>query len=240
MTTNSFIPSPPRQALLPVIALMAALVLPSFARDPGPPSNPGTPKTAPAHSGRPSAVAPARKAAPAPIRRGMQARPDPRYRPAANFAELQAIAGEVARASGRKIHWRLRHGENPGPLVRIRGTLADCTIFIHPIAAKKLPANTWAFLFGHEFAHMTEQLGAHTDTNPDVELKADIAGARYAMAAGFRLDSFLGWVLTEPNKETSSHGSLHRRVESIAKRLGIRQNAIRSEAQLYSKYRTRH
>ncbi|MEK7951426.1 hypothetical protein [Luteolibacter soli] len=170
----------------------------------------------------------------------MQARPDPRYRPALNFGELQTIAGEVARASGRKINWHLRLGENPGPLVRIRGTQADCTIFIHPLAAKKVPANTWAFLFGHEFAHLTEKLGAHTETNPDIELKADITGSRYATAAGFRLDAFLGWVLTEPNKTTSSHGTLHRRVDEIAKRFGIHQAAIRAQAQLYSDYRARH
>jgi len=170
----------------------------------------------------------------------MQGRPDPRYRPPANFGELQTIAGEVARSSGKKINWHLRLGENPGPLVRIRGTQADCTIYIHPLAAKKIPANTWAFLFGHEFAHVTERLGAHTETNPNVELKADITGARYATAAGFRLDSFLGWVLTEPNKQTSSHGSLHRRVDEIAKRFGIHQNAIRTQAQLYSDYRARH
>jgi hypothetical protein len=254
MTPHSF--APHRRAALPAIAaaLAFALVLPSEARDPGPPPTSGTARDTSDRSGRPSAPAlpatpkskarpqptPKAKSAPAPHRRGMQARPDPRYRPAANFGELQTIAGEVARASGRKINWHLRLGENPGPLVRIRGTLADCTIFIHPIAAKKLPANTWAFLFGHEFAHLTEHLGAHSETNPDVELKADIAGARFATAAGFRLDAFLGWVLTEPNKQTSSHGSLHRRVDQIAKRFGVHQNAIRAQAQLYTDYRARH
>ena len=250
--------APHRRVALPAFAaaLAFALVFPSaaLARDPGPPPTSGTSRDTSDRSQRPSSPAlpatpkqraqpqPAAKAkaASAPHRRGMQARPDPRYRPAVNFGELQTIAGEVARASGRKINWHLRLGENPGPLVRIRGTLADCTIFIHPIAAKKLPANTWAFLFGHEFAHLTEHLGAHTETNPDVELKADIAGARFATAAGFRLDSFLGWVLTEPNKQTSSHGSLHRRVDQIAKRFGIHQNAIRTQAQLYSDYRSRH
>lgn len=217
-------------------ALAIALTLPSEARDPGPPPTSGPSRSAPRSTTEP----PAQKAASAPQRRGMQARPDPRYRPAANFGELQTIASEVARASGRNINWHLRLGENPGPLVRIRGTLDNCTISIHPIAAKKLPANTWAFLFGHEFAHLTERLGAHTETNPDVELKADITGARYATAAGFRLDAFLGWVLTEPNKTTSSHGTLHKRVDQIAKRFGIHQNAIRTQAQLYSDYRARH
>jgi hypothetical protein len=248
--------APYRRVSLPAFAtaLAIALAIPplALARDPGPPPTSGTSRDSSDRSQRPSSPAlPAKpkaqpqaatkgKTAPATHRRGMQARPDPRYRPAANFGELQTIAGEVARASGRKINWHLRLGENPGPLVRIRGTLADCTIFIHPIAAKKLPANTWAFLFGHEFAHLTEQLGVHTDTNPDVELKADIAGARFASAAGFRLEAFLGWVLTEPNKQTSSHGSLHRRVDQIAKRFGIHQNAIRAQAQLYSDYRARN
>ncbi|MCW1887421.1 hypothetical protein OKA04_21975 [Luteolibacter flavescens] len=242
MTIHSLEQTRQRLARLAMgVVLVASMTWPVVAREPGPPGKPGTTWNAPHHGTRqttpPRAAQPKRAE---PIRRGMQARPDPRYRPAANFAELQAIAGEVARASGRKINWKLRHGENPGPLVRIRGTLADCTITIHPLAAQKLPANTWAFLFGHEFAHLTEQLGVHSETNPEVELKADIAGARYAMAAGFRLDAFLGWVLTEPNKETSSHGSLHRRVDSIAKRFGIRQEAIRAQAQLYSRYRARH
>jgi len=242
--SHPHLPRPSRAAVL-ACALAAAIALPATARDPGPPKDFGKPHSTPRQGTSPATAAPkAQKAAPAQApavhRRGMQARPDPRYRPAANFGELQTIAGEVARASGRKINWHLRLGENPGPLVRIRGTLADCTIFIHPIAAKKVPANTWAFLFGHEFAHLTEHLGAHTETNPDVELKADITGARYATAAGFRLDAFLGWVRTEPNKQTSSHGSLHRRVNQIAKRFGIHENAIRTQAQLYSNYRAKH
>ena len=74
--------------------------------------------------------------------------PDPRYRPAMNFPELQAVAGQVAKTSGRKIRWHLELGKNPGPLVRIRSGLNDCTIAIHPVAARKVPPNTWAFIFG--------------------------------------------------------------------------------------------
>ena len=170
------------------------------------------------------------------VRRKSQ-RPDPRYRPPKDFAELQTIAGEIARASGKNIQWRLQYGENPGPLARIRGTINDCTIFVHPVASRKIPLNTWAFIFGHEFAHLAENLGTHSQTNPSNELKADIAGARYAMASGFRLESFLGWVLTEPNQTSNTHGSLHQRVQSVATRFGIPQNVIQAEAKRHQRYR---
>ena len=171
------------------------------------------------------------------LRRAKNARPDPRYRPPENFAELQAVAGEVARTSGRVIHWHLALGENPGPLARIRGGLDDCTIFLHPVGARKVPPNTWAFIIAHEFAHRVEKLGDHSHTNPANELKADIAGARYAMAAGYRLEAFLGWVLNEPNRYTKSHGSPHQRVQSIAAHFGIPQKVIQAEALRYSRNR---
>jgi len=161
-------------------------------------------------------------------------RTDPRYRQPQNLAELQAVAGEVAKSTGRKIHWNLTLGENPGPLVRIAGDLENCTISIHPVAARKVPPNTWAFLFGHEFAHLTENLGPPSQTTPAKELKADIAGARYAMAAGYRLESFLGWVLTEPNQSSNSHGPLRLRVQSIATHFGIPQTTIQEQARRYS------
>jgi hypothetical protein len=143
----------------------------------------------------------------------------------------------VAKTSGRKIHWRLVSGKDPCPLVTIRGDLDDCTITIHPVAARTVPPNTWAFLFGHEFAHLVESLGTHSQTNPASELKADIAGARYAMAAGYRIDAFLGWVLTERDQTSDSHGTLRERVQAIAARFGIRQSLIKTEAQRYSKAR---
>ncbi len=136
---------------------------------------------------------------------------DPRYRPPVGISELRAVAAKVAKATGRDIRWRLELGTDPGPLALIRGGLDNCTILIHPVAARTVPPNTWAFIFGHEFAHRVENLGSHSQSNPSNELKADIAGARYAMAAGYRIESFLGWVLTEPNHQTKSHGSLRDR-----------------------------
>ena len=181
-----------------------------------------------------------RAARASPPRRGMEARPDPRYRPPADLRELQAVAGEVAAATGRRIRWRLRLGPAQGPLVKIRGTVADCTITLHPVAARKVPPNTWAYLFGHEFAHLVEDLGTHGAATPADELKADIAGARYAMAAGYRLDAFLGWVTTEPDQTTATHGTLHQRVQQIARRYGISQKTIDAEARRARKYRASH
>jgi hypothetical protein len=179
--------------------------------------------------------------APVPFKRPANGRPDPRYRPPTNASELHSVAREVAKASGHQIRWRLAFGKNPGPLAIIRGTVDDCTIFVHPIAATKVPPNTWAFIIGHEFAHLTENLGTHSKTSPANELAADIAGARYAMAAGYRLEAFLGWVLTEPNqKTTQSHGSLEKRVQQIAARYGIPQNTIQAEAKKATKYRATH
>lgn len=219
--------------MLPYFALIALLVCTSCSGQP----MPGAAKhpTAPHRSAaRPVAKIDTPRAQ---YRRLPGGRPDPRYRQPLSFAELQAVAGEVAKATGRKIHWRLVHGKNPGPLVGIRGGLDNCTITIHPVAARTVPPNTWAFLFGHEFAHLTENLGPPSQTTPAKELKADIAGARYAMAAGYRLESFLGWVLTEPNQSSGSHGSLNLRVKSIAAHFGIPQSAVQAQAKRYSQPR---
>ena len=163
------------------------------------------------------------------IRRPQAGRPDPRYRPPMNFAELQSVAEEVAKASGRRIHWRLEAGSDPGPLARVTGSIDNCVIHLHPVAARQVPPNTWAFIFGHEFAHRVENLGEHGESTPANELKADLAGARYAMAAGYRLEAFLGWVLAQPNQVSTTHGSLHERVRAIATHFGIPENVIQAQ-----------
>ncbi len=161
-------------------------------------------------------------------------RTDPRYRPPANFEELRTVAGRVAKSTGRVIHWQLEPGKNPGPLATIRGGIEGCTIYVHPLAARKVPPNTWAFIIGHEFAHRVENLANHSLNNPANELKADIAGARYAMAAGYRVEAFLGWVLAQPNQTSTSHGSLHKRVQGIAAHFRIPQNVLQAEAKRYA------
>lgn len=195
------------------------------------------PRSAP--SARPGLTTATAKPSPVSLRRPQGPYPDPRYRPPVNFSELQTVARKVAKASGRVIHWQLNLGENPGPLAKITGGIDDCRIFIHPIASRKVPPNTWAFIFGHEFAHRVEKLGAHGQTNPENELKADIAGARYAMAAGYRVEAFLGWMLAEPDQTTQTHGSLHKRVYAIAAHFGIPKNVILAEAKRYLKDRAK-
>lgn len=221
-------------AELPVFALMVLVAFPSCAMEPVP--APVASRTSLEPVGH-QPKAQKKKTAPTPFQRPKDGRPDPRYRPPANFAELQAVADEVARASGRKINWRLQRGSAQGPLVTIRGSLENCIITLHPVAAQKVPPNTWAFLFGHEFAHLVENLGTHSATTPANELKADIAGARYAMAAGYRIEAFLGWVLTEPDKETNSHGSLEKRVKEISAHFGVPRSAVQAETRRASNYR---
>ncbi len=213
-------------------ALIAIAVCPSCGGEPAPPST---------HS-RDDMDAATRlpRTAASPARRRSSERPDPRYRKTAGFSELRMVAAEVALASGREIHWQLQAGPNPGPLVQISGSIDNCTIYVHPIAASKVSPNTWAFLFGHEFAHMTESLGNHSTTNPSNERKADIVGARYAMAAGYRIEAFLGWVLTEPDQQTASHGSLNQRVKAISAHFGVPQAVIQKETRRASQYRANH
>ncbi len=134
----------------------------------------------------------------------------------------------------------LQRGSARGTWITIRGTLENCTITLHPVAALKVPPNSWAFLFGHGFAHLVEALGTHSATNAANERRADIAGARHAMAAGYRLESFLGWVLTEPDKHTDSHGSLHQRVKAISAHFCVPPSAVQAQAQRYTRYRATH
>ena len=217
---------PSVHAWLPGIGSLATIALVTFQ------SCSAAPMSAPV----PTARRPTPAAKPV-IRRPQAGLPDPRYRAPMNFAELQSVAGEVAKASGRKIHWRLELGANPGPLARITGGIDNCVIHLHPVAARQVPPNTWAFIFGHEFAHRIEKLGEHGQSNPANELKADLAGARYAMAAGYRLEAFLGWVLAQPNQVSTTHGSLHERVRAIAAHFRIPENVIKAETKRHANQR---
>lgn len=152
--------------------------------------------------------------------------PDPRYRPPLSIEELDRVASMVSRASGGGFRGSIGIGPDPGPTCRIRGPQDGGEMQVHPVALNRVPPNSWAFIFGHEFAHQTGRYGPHGSTTPELELRADIEGAEFARQAGFDLGAHLGWVFSRPNKGSSSHGSDHDRAEAVARHFGISSGEI--------------
>ena len=109
----------------------------------------------------------------------------------------------------------------------------DGVIRVHPRAATQIPPNSWAFIFGHEFAHQTQHFGQFGKTSPELELRADIIGAQYARKAGFDLAAHLGWILSCRNQYSSSHGDWHARAEATARHFGISPTELRLQANRY-------
>jgi hypothetical protein len=152
--------------------------------------------------------------------------PDPRFRPPFGTWEIDRVASMVAKATGQSVSGTIIVSEE-SPLARIRGPLDGGEIQINPRAAVTIPPNSWAFIIGHEFAHRTNDLGSHGQTNPELEFQADLIGARYAMDAGFDLAAHIAWTLSRTgNRWTPSHGSLHDRAERLGQHYGIPWQAV--------------
>jgi hypothetical protein len=147
--------------------------------------------------------------------------------------ELDRVASMVARASGSKVRGNIELGPDPGPICRIRGSAEEGTVQIHPLAAVQVPPNSWAFIFGHEFAHQLGSFGPHGSTTPELELQADIAGAGYARNAGFDLAAHLGWMFSHRNTYSDSHGEWHGRAEATARHFGISSEDIWAKMDRY-------
>lgn len=160
--------------------------------------------------------------------------PDPRYRAPMSFSEIEEVARNVVRGSGKKIRIEVKVGEEPSPPCIVRGNRDHGVIEINPSAARQIPPNSWAFIFGHEIAHLVEQIGPHGDTSPQVELRADIVGAKYAMNAGFKLDAYLGWLMSLPVQRSQSHGSTRSRARAMARHFGITESELQKQ---FSRYR---
>jgi hypothetical protein len=159
--------------------------------------------------------------------------PDPRYRPPMGIEELDRVASMVSRASGGGFKGSIGIGPDPGPTCRIRGPRDGGEMQVHPVAQTRVPPNSWAFIFGHEFAHQSGRFGAHGSTTPELELRADIEGADYAREAGFDLSAHLGWIFSRPNKGSASHGLDHDRAEAVARHFGIHPDEIGMHVQRY-------
>jgi hypothetical protein len=142
--------------------------------------------------------------------------------PPLEFWELDHIARRVAAVCGRELAGPVRSNGNPkGPVASIQAIGGKDRITVNPRAAREIPPNAWAFIFGHEFAHQVHGFGHRGHTDPQQELRADILGARYAMDAGFSLETYLRWMLSRKPTSTESHGNLHTRARGLAKHYGI-------------------
>lgn len=93
-------------------------------------------------------------------------------------------------------------------------------IYVDPQKMNTLSPNTWAFIIGHELAHIF--LGHTTGINRGVqnEFDADRWGAMWAYRAGYNVDSFLQYMATEPDICTPSHGCWHDRIRNIKNMFG--------------------
>ena len=163
--------------------------------------------------------------------------PDPRYRPPVGLTELERVASVVGSASGNTIRGHIVTGPETGPLCGIRGNMDDGIIRVHPRAARQIPPNSWAFIFGHEFAHQTQHLGPAGGTTPELELHVDIIGAGYARKAGFDLAAHLGWIMSCRNQYSNSHGDWHQRAQATARHFGISPAEVQYQADIYRRMR---
>jgi hypothetical protein len=159
--------------------------------------------------------------------------PDPRFRTPYGVGEIDRVASMVAKTTGQRVSGNVVVTEATA-LASIGGPLENGEIRINPRAAATIPPNSWAFIIGHEFAHRTHELGLHGRTNPELEVQADVIGARYAMDAGFDLAAHIAWTLSHTgNRWSPSHGSLHDRAERLGLHYGIPQEAVASRLSRY-------
>lgn len=134
----------------------------------------------------------------------------------------------VARATGAGAKGEVVASSEPGaPFASIRGPIDAGLITVNPRAAIEVPPNTWAFVIGHEFAHQVHRFGHREATNSELEFKADVIGAEYAIKAGFDLAAHVAWVLSRPANLSVSHGSNHDRALRLAGHFGVPPEEVR-------------
>ncbi|MGC4014609.1 MAG: hypothetical protein QM755_08865 [Luteolibacter sp.] len=150
------------------------------------------------------------------------AHPAMRYDPAKRLPrglwEIDHVARQVASVAGRRVSGSVQQSffEN-GPVASIQETSDGDRIVVNPRAAREIPLNAWAFIFGHEFAHQVYNFGHRGNTDPQQELRADIIGAKYAKEAGYKLVPYLHWMFSRRPDSSPSHGDLHWRAREMAR-----------------------
>lgn len=168
--------------------------------------------------------------------------PDPRYRAPFGVWELDRVASMVAKASGFVVRGKLRVADHQDcPLARIQGSASSGIITVHPVAARDVPPNSWAFIFGHEFAHQTDPRARSSSghSNPECERWADIVGAEYAVRGGFDVAAYAAWILSRPESVSQTHGSRHGRAMVLIEHFRIPMEAVEMNRQRLARFSPR-
>jgi hypothetical protein len=146
--------------------------------------------------------------------------PDPRYRGPVELWELEAVAFMVASASGLPIAGYIEVAKDEdAPLIKMRGPLTNNVLVLNPLAVRGIPPNSWAFIFGHEFALRTRTKSEDPSAMSQAELerRADRVGATFARAAGFDLGAHLAWALGPRRELTDAEQATAAAVMAMAK-----------------------
>lgn len=69
------------------------------------------------------------------------------------------------------------------------------TLLINPRALNYFTRNDWAFIIGHELAHLESRKGGFRRA----ESKADVLGMRFAIKSGYDPIKYLGGILARPD-----------------------------------------
>lgn len=122
---------------------------------------------------------------------------------AANYALRGDIVADSQRSSG---------------LAAVASKNGYARIYVHPKALQTLENNTWAFIMGHELAHVirNDQHGS-----AEAEWEADLLGAKMAQAIGYELPPYIDWLYSNPNSCSRSHGCLHSRAKNLEVAFGL-------------------
>jgi hypothetical protein len=100
---------------------------------------------------------------------------------------------------------------------RGRTTFVDAEILMENQPLTEWSANVWAFIVGHELAHLHVRGGG----TPEAEMAADRLGARFARDAGYDAPRYLRFLVDRPNACSPTHGCWHRRAYEIGRALDI-------------------
>jgi len=92
-------------------------------------------------------------------------------------------------------------------------TTQSIFIYIDPVMVNYFSKNDWAFMIGHEFAHL---LNANKDIKTiELEKLCDIHGAKYAIGAGYDLKSYLLTLAKFGDNCSPTHGCMIDRLKNL-------------------------